>query len=137
MDLPHNEIYYSHYLTCYSIVAIHGLETTSERTWVYKKKGEEKEINWLDNEEMLPAAVPEARIFTYNWDANYYRDGNSADLNDHGRSLISYLHGRLKHEGEQRKPIIFIASCFGGLVLAKVCRGFAMLIFIRVCVCVC
>ena len=31
-------------------------------------------VNWLADADMLPAVVPTARIFTYDWDANYFRD---------------------------------------------------------------
>ncbi|KAK4172947.1 hypothetical protein QBC36DRAFT_195814, partial [Triangularia setosa] len=48
-----------------SIIAIHGLGTESPRTWGFKKKGGGGVVSWLSDSDMLPAARPEARIFTY------------------------------------------------------------------------
>lgn len=105
----------SDYHIHHSIVAIHGLETNSERTWVYKKGGTETE--WLRDPQMLPQVVPNARIFTYDWEANFYRDSTDQTLREHATSLLAHLKDKL---GSEPKPILFIASCFGGLVLAKV-----------------
>ncbi|SCO84734.1 uncharacterized protein FRV6_08861 [Fusarium oxysporum] len=59
--------------TIESIIAIHGLGTESPRTWEFKRS-EGRVVNWLADEDMLPATVPEARIFTYDWNANYFQD---------------------------------------------------------------
>ncbi|KAK4169606.1 hypothetical protein QBC43DRAFT_190662, partial [Cladorrhinum sp. PSN259] len=50
-----------------SIIAIHGLGTESPRTWEFKKKQGDVAVNWLSGRDMLPAALPTARIFTYYW----------------------------------------------------------------------
>jgi hypothetical protein len=91
------------------------LETISKLTWVYKK--DKVRVNWLQDEEMLPKVVPTARIYTYDWDADYYRGSADQTLKDHANMLLLFLEEALIKE---IKPTIFIASCFGGLLLAKV-----------------
>ncbi|KAK3341084.1 hypothetical protein B0T25DRAFT_329824 [Lasiosphaeria hispida] len=65
---------------------------------------------------MLPAVLPKARIFTYDWNANYFADAPVQTLFGHADTLLSLVaEGR----GSQTRPIIFVASCFGGLILAE------------------
>ncbi|KAI0852279.1 hypothetical protein F5Y00DRAFT_192622 [Daldinia vernicosa] len=49
--------------TTVDIIAIHGLDTESPRTWTYENGS--RSVNWLKDEAMLPAAAPDARIYTY------------------------------------------------------------------------
>jgi len=75
-------------------------------------------VNWLSDRDMLPAALPTARIFTYDWNANYFAHAPAQTLLGHADTLLGLIaEGR----GSQTRPIIFIASCFGGLILAEVC----------------
>lgn len=68
---------------------------------------------------MLPKAVPEARIFTYDWDASFFKDAPVQTLFGHATTLLNDLVA--EYRGAKIRPIIFVASCFGGLVVAKVC----------------
>ncbi|KAI5918146.1 hypothetical protein F4810DRAFT_715778 [Camillea tinctor] len=86
-----------------SIIAIHGLDTKSLRTWIFDKKDGSRAVHWLKDSDMLPAAVPEARIYT------------------HTDNLLGLLAAE---RGTSKRPIIFIASCFERLVLAEaICRA--------------
>jgi hypothetical protein len=67
---------------------------------------------------MLPAAVPHARIYTYDWDANCFQDAPVQTLLGHADNLLALVAGV---RGFRDRPIIFVASCFGGLILAEVC----------------
>ncbi|RYP16975.1 hypothetical protein DL765_004817 [Monosporascus sp. GIB2] len=98
------------------IVAIHGLGTESPRTWEFKRKDGSGVVNWLSDSTMLPAAVPEARIFTYDWDANYFENAPVQTLLGHADNLLALIAAE---HGPLPRPIIFVASCFGGLVLAE------------------
>lgn len=100
-------------------MAIHGLDTESPRTWEYKKKLEHGGgvVNWLADADMLPAAIPEARIFTYDWNANCFQDAPVKAILGHSDTLLTHL---AETRGTGARPIIFVASCFGGLVLAEV-----------------
>ncbi|KAL2802756.1 hypothetical protein BJX63DRAFT_440639 [Aspergillus granulosus] len=100
-----------------SIVAIHGLETMSPRTWVYKDQKTKKSTNWLEDAKMLREAVPTAELFTYNWVANFMDNGFEKSLKDHADTFLDQLTTQLRTRSKM--PIIFLASCFGGLLLAK------------------
>jgi hypothetical protein len=80
-------------------------------------------INWLTDPDMLPAATPKARIFTYDWDANYFKDAPVQTLLGHADTLLSHVSDRSKVSLSGKMttpPVIFIASCFGRLILAEV-----------------
>jgi hypothetical protein len=94
------------------------LGTESPRTWEFKKKDRGGIVNWLSDTDMLPAAIPEARIFTYDWDANYFEDAPVQTLLGHADTLLDLIIA--ENQGIQTRPIIFVASCFGGLILAEV-----------------
>jgi hypothetical protein len=70
---------------------------------------------------MLPSIIPQARIFTYDWNANTFSNAATEGLLDHAKTLADKL---VEERGQkaQINPLIFIASCFGGLLLAKVRR---------------
>lgn len=65
---------------------------------------------------MLPATVPEARVFTYDWNADYFRDAPVETLLGHADTLLAHI---AETRGTKARPIVFIASCFGGLVLVE------------------
>lgn len=105
-----------------SIVAIHGLDTQSPRTWIaWKIDGDSSsgDVHWLKDETMLPAVIPNSRIFTYDWNASLDQTRSAQFLLGHATDFLSKLYMARLSEGNDR-PIIFIASCFGGLLLAKV-----------------
>ncbi|KAI1739554.1 ARM repeat-containing protein [Xylaria scruposa] len=101
------------------IVAIHGLDTHSPTTWVAWKNGDPAlGVHWLKDDEMLPSVIKNARIFTYDWNANYDQDSSNDTLLGHADGLLESLFIQ-RSEKESNDPIIFIASCFGGLLLIK------------------
>ena len=56
--------------------------------------------------------------FGYNADAAF---GNTiADIIDHAKDLLSSLIDRREEEGENLRPIIFIAHSLGGIVVKQV-----------------
>ncbi|KAI1662977.1 hypothetical protein F4813DRAFT_384552 [Daldinia decipiens] len=70
---------------------------------------------------MLPAAVPDARIYTYDWNAKVFDNAPVQTLLGHADNLLSLVAAE---HGTSGRPILFIASCFGGLVLAEaICRA--------------
>ncbi|KAF2235586.1 hypothetical protein EV356DRAFT_575695 [Viridothelium virens] len=100
------------------IVAIHRLDTWAPKTWVAyrnRRNSSNGEINWLKDDNMLPQKLRDARIFTYDWNANTIGDPAEDTLLGHAKTLIRELGERDCND----TPMIFIASCFGGLLLAK------------------
>lgn len=58
-------------LTLYSIIAIHGIGADPDRTWTGRGPADE-EVNWLMSPEMLPKAVPNARIMRFGYQSNWF-----------------------------------------------------------------
>ncbi|KAK8127988.1 hypothetical protein PG984_009096 [Apiospora sp. TS-2023a] len=100
-----------------SMIAIHGLDTESPKTWVFEKD-DGSQINWLSHEEMLPAAIPGARIYTYDWNAKAFDNAPVQTLLGHADTLLGLITAERGQDAQDR-PLLFVASCFGGLVLAE------------------
>jgi hypothetical protein len=106
------------------IIAIHGLDTKSPDTWVWKSKIPPKNVNWLKDKHMLPTKVENARIFTCDWPAVLLQESisSSSTALEHSASCllesIRQLLAANKMVGPHR-PILFIASCLGGIILIK------------------
>ncbi|KID80780.1 nacht nucleoside triphosphatase, partial [Metarhizium brunneum ARSEF 3297] len=108
------------------IIAIHGLDTGSPGTWTWKfNRPDRHDVNWLADKDMLPSRVGHARILTCDWPAELF------ERSDLIQKRIEEL-ARLFLDGIQRRPsatntssrrgdrpIIFIASCLGGIILMK------------------
>jgi hypothetical protein len=81
-----------------------------------------KEVNWLKDSDMLPAAHPEARIMTFGYPRTLERtDVSPADgLFLVAKALLQQL-GKIRspHSCNSRRPIIFIGHSFGGIVIEK------------------
>lgn len=82
-----------------SIIAIHGLDTQSPKTWIANKDEGSRvvEVHWLQDPEMLPSKIPDARIFTYDWNSNTFSDAAMEDLFGHADTLLQQLfHERVR-----------------------------------------
>jgi len=99
------------------IMAIHGLDTNSPHTWEFKKEDGQM-INWLADKHMLPAEIPGTRIFTCDWPAEGLETKDSVSLRIQELAL-SLLQGILGSDVERKRPILFVASCLGGIVLMQ------------------
>ncbi|KAI1459682.1 hypothetical protein F4805DRAFT_50008 [Annulohypoxylon moriforme] len=70
---------------------------------------------------MLPAAAPDARVYTYDWNASAFNDAPVQTLLNHADNLLALI---AEECGVSSRPIVFIASCFGGLILSEaICRA--------------
>ncbi|OHE90436.1 peptidase C14 [Colletotrichum orchidophilum] len=67
---------------------------------------------------MLPSNAPRARIFTCDWPAALFNEAATIQLtaNELARKL---LHGIETRDPVTDRPILFVASCLGGIVLSK------------------
>ncbi|KAI1506278.1 hypothetical protein F5X99DRAFT_415518 [Biscogniauxia marginata] len=109
------------------IIAIHGLDTNSLDTWVWKenpKDPRELGVNWLADKHMLPSVVGRARIFTCDWQAALF--GTPELIQNTFEELARLLLDGIKRRplatgdhGRKDRPILFIASCLGGIILTK------------------
>ncbi len=73
-----------------SIVAVHGLYGNALQTWT----SEQSKALWLRDAEMLPKAIPNARILTwgYNADVHAFLGHTSSDrIMQHAHTLVAQL----------------------------------------------
>jgi hypothetical protein len=105
------------------IIAIHGLDTNSPDTWKWRapsnrKTGPGNEVNWLSDPHMLPEKIGQARIFTCDWPADLLQQSSvPMTLDECAQSLRNSIVQHLS--SGVRRPVLFIASCLGGIVLMK------------------
>ncbi|KAM7209828.1 hypothetical protein V8F06_014791 [Rhypophila decipiens] len=104
------------------IIAIHGLDTQSPDTWIWDPKGDP--VNWLEDPHMLPKRFPTARIFTCDWPAALFERPGFAQkmIEELARLLLAGIKARppaMSDQPERDRPIVFVASCLGGIILAK------------------
>lgn len=108
------------------IIAVHGLDTKSPDTWVWKdKECKVPDVNWLSDPRMLPSQVGLSRIFMCDWPADIFETSNLVQKNfdELARLLLDAIKGRPLVVNDPTKkedrPILFIASCLGGIILMK------------------
>ncbi|EHK20358.1 uncharacterized protein TRIVIDRAFT_192935 [Trichoderma virens Gv29-8] len=107
------------------IIAIHGLDTKSPDTWVWKSKSPDENVNWLACPHMLPERVGSARIFMCDWPADLYEQPDliQKTAKVFARLLLAGIKRRpmpnTRHAKKKDRPIVFIASCLGGIILMK------------------
>lgn len=96
------------------VVAVHGLGAIPSKTWVEKHS----KVNWIEDEGMLPSDLPKARIMTFAYDS-LWAGANpiKTDVRDIAESFLKSLIA--EREDCPERPLIFIAHCFGGLVVQR------------------
>lgn len=111
------------------IIAIHGLDTKSPDTWKWKSSNKrepenrnnlplEVDVNWLADTRMLPTVAGRARIYTLDWPAKLFnRSPTPTTLEESAQCLLRVITQHIK--ANSSRPIVFIASCFGGIILLK------------------
>lgn len=106
------------------IIAVHGLDTRSPETWEFKKENGHK-VNWLQDGNMLPAEVSNVRIFTCDSPAELFETLDAAEdtIEQLALRLLAGIQARPSATNERLsrkdRPILFIASCLGGIILAR------------------
>ena len=104
------------------IIAIHGLDTRSPDTWIWRDPDNPKiRINWLQDPKMLPSIVGPARIFTCDWPADMLQKSIPTTIEESARYLLKVARGHLERNRRVGidRPVLFIASCLGGTILIK------------------
>ncbi|KAK4679477.1 hypothetical protein QC764_0035160 [Podospora pseudoanserina] len=97
------------------VVFVHGIGAHPYNTWRHKIT----KTNWLDDKTMLPADLPKSRILFFGYQSAWY--GPNAvrqTVNTAADQLLNALMGRLRENCPER-PIIFVAHCFGGLIVQR------------------
>ncbi|KAL5431630.1 hypothetical protein PMIN06_012244 [Paraphaeosphaeria minitans] len=103
-----------------SIVAIHGLGAHPDDSWCKNVGTRESPrwANWLEEESMLPVVAPNARIMRYGYQSQWF--GKEA-MQQSASTVADRLLRALKRKREDisSRPLLFVAHCFGGLVVVK------------------
>ncbi|KAF2627087.1 hypothetical protein BU25DRAFT_368771, partial [Macroventuria anomochaeta] len=112
------------------IIAIHGLDTDSEKTWTWEdRKDPTSKVNWLKHPKMLPSKVERVRIFTCYWPADLLQPSNLVQKTEEELALLLFediqreLQVERNHARSKNRSILFIASCLGGIILMKALVG--------------
>ncbi|KAJ6256416.1 hypothetical protein Dda_8917 [Drechslerella dactyloides] len=84
------------------IIAIHGLDTNPDRTFIaFEKEGDQssRQVHWLRDDNMLPTVLRKgrlarlpSRIFTYAWDANTFHDASNSAFKARAEALLQNIH---------------------------------------------
>lgn len=69
------------------VVAIHGLTGHPFGTWTYNKRG--TNVLWL--QDLLPKALPGAKIYTYGYDADLIFSSSIVDIGSCAKALLDGL----------------------------------------------
>ncbi|KAI6749313.1 hypothetical protein HG530_015152 [Fusarium avenaceum] len=73
------------------IFVLHGLDARSDKTflaWKVDNNPNSGTVNWLSDPDMLPARMSQARILTYDWNANYDKTASEQTMLDHADDLL-------------------------------------------------
>lgn len=106
------------------IIAIHGLDTKSPDTWTWRARHPNDNVNWLADPRMLPSEAGAARIFTCDWPADLLQPSNLVQktVEEYALLLLDGIQREVLVANPTRRegrPVFFIASCLGGIILAK------------------
>ncbi|KAK5735516.1 hypothetical protein LTR17_008049 [Elasticomyces elasticus] len=114
------------------VVFVHGLTGDRERTWT------DPSSSCFWPQELLPSDLPNARIFTYGYDADvahFFSAASQSRIKDHANTLLGSLaHVRERSETvgwgsisicslrlttvlQSKRPLFFVAHSLGGLVV--------------------
>ncbi|MCJ1288691.1 hypothetical protein MMC34_000220 [Xylographa carneopallida] len=100
------------------IIAIHGLNGDSLKTWTSKQSS----TLWLSDPGMLPKVLKNARILTWGYNANVTAllGATSSDrILQHAQTLVAQLEADRAIEGASERPIIFVCHSLGGIVVKR------------------
>ncbi|MCJ1470073.1 hypothetical protein MMC07_008718 [Pseudocyphellaria aurata] len=95
------------------IVAVHGLGSNCDRTWLaYRSKA-----NWLAD--FLPRTHANFRVIALNHDSRWDAYSPVQSLRDYGQIILDSIATLRRDEEENKRPLIFIGHSFGGILIKK------------------
>lgn len=101
-----------------SIIAVHGLGSDPEKSWVWKAHSNEEkkvvksglqvdEVNWLTD--LLPNDLPKARVLAFNYESRCWGEGQSQRIQTCARLMLSALQTA---NYEVRRALLYIHFTF-------------------------
>lgn len=94
------------------LIAVHGLGALPDKTWI----DSESNTNWL--KDFLPKDLPKTRVLRFGYDSQWLgRNAIRVSIKTIADKLLHAL--RAQRRSCVSRPIIFIAHCFGGLIVEK------------------
>jgi poly(3-hydroxyalkanoate) synthetase len=67
---------------------------------------------------MLPSVIKGARIWAFDYNSNYSHNAQTVWINGLATTLLNCIKDR--HDDFKSRNIVFVGSCFGGIVVAEV-----------------
>jgi hypothetical protein len=80
-----------------SIIAVHGLAGARRTSWSVEEKDGER-YHWL--REKLPKDLPVARILTFEYDSEWYKNPSHVDLRECAEQLLRCIIQDRRHQGD-------------------------------------
>lgn len=107
-------------LTVFSIVAVHGLNPRSksmaDHAWdTWRKPSGKKGRLWLRDD--LPKALPESRIFLYEYDSTAVYGNDRSTFIDKANTLLEAI--TLKRRNANQRPLLLLGHSLGGLLIKQ------------------
>lgn len=97
-----------------SVVAVHGLGAEPAWAWIRKTKdeatGEERKINWLKDENMLPLDIPNARIMTFNYESKWIMDAPKQGRFSCAEQLLTALDNQRREASDPTISFLLAAD---------------------------
>ena len=104
------------------IIFVHGLFGNPRYTWTGKRTDQKtkktEDVFWI--QQLLPAVLSNARIFTWGYDAGVTRlfsNSSQATIFEHSRTLLSDIADSRMTEEDEKRGIIFVAHSLGGALV--------------------
>ncbi|KAI1365233.1 hypothetical protein F5Y08DRAFT_304790 [Xylaria arbuscula] len=99
------------------IIAVHGLGSNVDWSWTWQdRSGHRPTVRWLQDADMLPHVIPQARIIAYNYESRWHADAPRTRLRLCGEEFVRSLH-QFRTDTSSERPIVFMAHSLGGLVV--------------------
>ncbi|KAG9249645.1 uncharacterized protein F5Z01DRAFT_473127 [Emericellopsis atlantica] len=117
MSRPALEIIYEGTKPEVDIIAVHGLGANVDWSWTWKDpEPPERHVKWLQDDNMLPAVVPNSRILLYNYDSTWHADAPRTRLSLCGEELARRVRD-FREGPTASRPIVFVGHSLGGNVI--------------------
>ncbi|KAK0706163.1 hypothetical protein B0T26DRAFT_602542, partial [Lasiosphaeria miniovina] len=100
------------------VILIHGLDGDPVETWAHTTIDTKPPRRTVWPEILLPKILPRARILSFGYSGDMYRNKSVAGIRGNAGALLDHLRA-LRYGVDQTRPIVFVAHCLGGLIVKQ------------------